>query len=69
MIFSFLWVAKNKRKDPDNICFAKKYILDGLVAAGILPTDGWNHVSGFRDEFDISPDNPRTIVTLELAED
>lgn len=47
---SFLWQEKNKRKDPDNIVAAKKFILDGLVKAGILKTDGWRHIKGFGGE-------------------
>ncbi len=35
----FHWYAKNKRKDPDNIAFAIKFILDGLVNAKLLPND------------------------------
>lgn len=41
-----LWVEQNKRRDPDNITAGVKFILDGLVASGILPGDGWSHVTG-----------------------
>ena len=34
---SITWYMKNRRKDPDNIAFAVKFILDGLVNAGALP--------------------------------
>lgn len=30
----FLWVEPNRRRDLDNVAFAKKFVLDGLVAAG-----------------------------------
>lgn len=43
------WYVKNKRKDADNIAFAKKFILDGLVEAGILPNDNRKYIQGFAD--------------------
>lgn len=49
--FVFRWTVKDRRKDKDNIAFAKKFILDGLVEAGILPNDGWEYVGGWIDEF------------------
>lgn len=63
---TFTWVCKNKKKDPDNIAFAKKFIIDGLVRAGIIPNDGWNNIAGFKDEFFCEPEeNARVIVTIE----
>jgi hypothetical protein len=46
----FVWSDKGRR-DFDNICFAKKFILDALVKAGKLPDDNRKHVTGFVDEF------------------
>lgn len=43
------WYVKNKRKDADNIAFAKKFILDGLVEAGVLPNDNRKYIQGFVD--------------------
>jgi hypothetical protein len=51
VIINYLWVVVNKRKDKDNIAFAKKFIQDGLVMAGILKNDGWNDITGFSDSF------------------
>lgn len=45
----FTWYCANKRSDLDNICFAKKYILDGMVKAGIIPNDNMRHIIGFED--------------------
>lgn len=61
----FTWICKNKKKDPDNIAFAKKFILDGLVKAGVLENDGWKHIKGFTDMFKVDKDNPRVEVWLE----
>jgi hypothetical protein len=47
----FYWYLKNKKKDPDNIAFAKKFIIDGLVQAGILKNDNLNTIAEFRDYF------------------
>lgn len=49
----FHWYVKNIKKDPDNIAFGKKYILDGLVMAGILKNDGQKNIGGFSDHFHI----------------
>ena len=63
---TYHWYCKNKRKDKSNIAFAKKFIEDGLVAAGVLKNDGWNDIEGFRDEFYIDKQNPR--VEVEITE-
>ena len=47
------WVEKNKKRDPDNIVVAKKYICDGLVLAGLLKNDGWSQIAGFTDTWEV----------------
>ena len=49
----FHWVEANKKRDIDNIAFAKKFILDEMVHMGILHDDGWQYVAGFNDTFEI----------------
>lgn len=44
-----IWHVPNKKKDPDNIVFAKKFILDGMVGAGLLPDDSMKYIAGFKD--------------------
>ena len=61
---SFVWYCRDRRKDPDNVCSAKKFIIDGLVSAGILQDDGWKQVVGFSDDFEIDVVNPRTEVII-----
>ena len=61
---SFKWYSKNHKKDLDNICFAKKFILDGLVMAEVIENDSQQFVSGFSDEFFISKDNPRVEIEI-----
>lgn len=60
----FDWYRINKSFDPDNIAFAKKYILDGLQESGLMTNDGWNQVAGFSDDFHIDKDYPRVEVTI-----
>lgn len=59
---SFHWYMKNKKKDLDNVAFAKKFILDGLVEAGILFNDTQEWVKGFEDRFSIDNTDPRVEV-------
>jgi hypothetical protein len=58
------WFCPDRRKDPDNIAHAKKYILDGLVEAGILDGDGWKHIAEFHDLFCVDDQNPRIEITI-----
>lgn len=60
----FNWFCQNKKKDKDNISFQKKFILDGIVKAGIIDSDGWNDIQGFTEEFYIDNKNPRIEVIL-----
>ena len=64
----FDWYRKNKRTDPDNVAFAKKYILDGLQEADIIGNDNWAIIQGFRDSFYIDKKNPRVEVSIYKIE-
>ncbi|GEO70464.1 endodeoxyribonuclease [Levilactobacillus acidifarinae] len=55
----FTWYLKDKRKDPDNVAFAKKFILDGFQQCGFLDNDNLKHITGFVDEFYIDKEHPR----------
>ena len=61
----FRWIEANRNRDLDNICFAKKFILDALVKNEVIETDGWKGVYGFTDEFDVDAFNPRVEVVIE----
>lgn len=57
----------NKRRDPSNFTSgAMKLIEDGLVAAGVLPGDGWRHVLAFEVQWSVS-NNPGVMVRIEEA--
>ena len=59
------WYEKNMRRDADNIIFAKKFILDALVAEGILMNDSRKYVIGFIENVFVDKKNPRIEVELE----
>lgn len=62
---NFTWIESNKKRDLDNICFAKKFILDTLVKCGKMKNDNRNYVVGFTDEFDYEKQNK---VILDIDE-
>ena len=64
---SFRWYEPNKKRDLDNICFAKKFILDALVSSNVIVADGWRGVIGFTDNFFVDADNPRIEVDIREA--
>lgn len=67
VILHFVWYEANRKRDLDNIAFGKKFIQDALVRAGILAGDGWRHVAGFTDRFEVDKGNPRVEITVEEA--
>ena len=64
LIFNFEWYAINKKIDPDNISFGKKFILDGMVMAGFIQNDGWKNVRGFSDSFYVDKKTPRVEIVI-----
>lgn len=62
---TFYWFTKNEKVDCDNIAFAKKYILDGLVAARVIPNDSRKFIKGFGgDIFEVDTLHPRVEIKL-----
>lgn len=60
----FNWYSKDSRKDIDNVAFAKKFLLDGMVLSGMIENDSRKFVKAFTDEFFIDSDNPRVEVEV-----
>lgn len=59
----FTFYEKDRRRDHDNVSsFARKVIQDALVEAGVLAGDGWDHVGGYLDRFEVDAKNPRIVV-------
>ncbi len=48
---SIIWHLTNKKTDPDNIAFGIKFILDGVVASGKLPSDGMKNIRHIEHRF------------------
>ena len=59
------WHESTKRRDVDNIVFAKKFILDALVHHGVLSDDGRKYV---RQIYDTVIDNKTDFVVVTLEE-
>lgn len=65
MKVSFFWRRKTAKTDPDNVAFAKKFILDGLQKAGVIVNDSYKEIAMFVDYFIVDPENPHVIVRFE----
>lgn len=63
MDLKFTWYVKNRRKDKDNIAFAKKFILDGMITSNLIKNDGWAQIGDFTDTF-IIDENERVEIEL-----
>ena len=65
-IMHYRWVEPNRKRDKDNISsFGRKCIQDALVRAKYLPGDGWAHITGFTDSFDVDAKHPRIEIEFE----
>ena len=63
----FHWIEENKRRDLDNIAFAKKFILDTLVKLGKLKDDNRKCVTMFTDTFAYG-DEAKVILDIQEVE-
>ena len=61
----FDWYVKNRRKDKDNIAFAKKYIFDGMIQAGLIDNDGWKQIGNWEETFDVDKDERVEISVIQ----
>jgi len=61
---AYTWYEPNRKRDKDNISFARKFVQDALVAAGVLQGDGWACIEGFSDRFEVDRVNPRIEVLI-----
>lgn len=66
---SITYFCRDRRTDPDNLAAGKKFILDGLVKAGVLKNDGWEQVKSFQESWEVDKDEPRIEVILEDVSD
>lgn len=69
VILDFKWFEPNRRRDPDNICFAHKFVFDALVNNGVIKGDSQKYIAGFTDEFFVDKEFPRVEVTIKAVEE
>lgn len=66
VFMEYTWIEPSRRRDKDNISsFGRKVIQDALVNTGVLKDDGWKHVVGFSDRFEVDKANPRIEVLIK----
>lgn len=66
---TLFWYCKNRRKDPDNIAFAIKFLLDGLQSGGVLKNDGWKQINSICHIFRVDPQKPRVEIFIDSLGD
>lgn len=64
----FRWYEEDSKRDIDNVAFAKKFILDGLVKANVIENDNQKFVTAFCDEFYVDKERPRVEVHITPAD-
>ena len=64
--FTFIWHTSTKA-DPDNIAFAKKFVLDGLQLGGVIENDNQQHVGKLTDIIKKAKED-KVIVVIEPTE-
>lgn len=48
------WIETKKKRDPDNVFAAVKFLMDGIVAAGIIDDDDRDHVASITNRIAVS---------------
>jgi Holliday junction resolvase RusA-like endonuclease len=62
------WYEPNAKRDPDNITGGQKFILDGLVTAGVIQGDTQKYINSIKHLWGVDRENPRVEVQIEEAE-
>ena len=65
----FHWVEGTKRRDLDNVSFAKKFILDAMVKCGKLKDDNRRCVAAFKDTFSYGKETKVILDIMEVQKD
>lgn len=65
VIMHYTWYEQNRKRDKDNIAFAKKFVQDALVKCHVLKNDGWQEIATFTDSFCVDAKTPRVEVLIE----
>lgn len=64
----FLWQENDKRRDPDNLAFAQKFILDEMVKLQKIPNDTGRWIRGLYHEFAYGKGYKVTLTITEVDE-
>lgn len=62
---SINWYEKDQRRDVDNIIFAQKFILDGLVNQKVLIDDSQKYVNRLNHQVFVDKNHPRIEVEIK----
>lgn len=61
------WYEPNLRRDPDNVAGGQKFLLDGLVAAGVIENDSQRFINSITHKYELDRKNPRIEVEVKEA--
>ena len=61
----FVWHERSRKRDPDNVAFGKKFILDALVRLKKLQNDNATYIRGLRDWFQYGGQQGVTVLIME----
>lgn len=62
---AFFLHSTKRRRDPDNATGSLKAAYDGIVDAGVVPDDDWEHMEREKPAFDSDDIYPRVEITVE----
>lgn len=65
-ITAYIWKARGGRWDPNNYWDTVKPLVDGIVDAGVLADDSWEHVIG-PDHRRGGKGEPRVVIVIEYV--
>ena len=68
VVMHYAWFEPNRRRDRDNIVFARKFIQDALTDCGVLQNDGWNNILWFTDTVFKDAKRPRVEILIVEVE-
>ena len=63
----FTWVEQQRKRDPDNIRFGAKFILDALQQCKVLKQDNLSTITALEDEFVVNK-TTKAHVIVEITE-
>lgn len=68
VVMHYAWFEPNRRRDRDNIVFARKFIQDALTGCGVLQNDGWGNILWFTDAVFKDAKRPRVEILIVEVE-